>query len=157
MLRHTSLPNELSCDILDIGLRASVTLATLWASVTLVTVQTMSMGQTEPDITLMSLVLYGEIVTHIVILFSSDTLTQVNSLQLRHCHAGTRSRSYDSVSSRRHSRSPSRSRGKKKSHKKRKHYSTSSYTPRKLCLWEGILFSRCPNVRMCVRNVLFPK
>ena len=38
---------------------------------------------TEPDITLMSLVLYGEIVTHIVIIFSSNTLTQVNSLQLR--------------------------------------------------------------------------
>ena len=40
----------------------------------------------------------------------------------------------------------------------------SSYThfiipPRKLCLWEGILFSRCPKVpstdRPCVRNVLF--
>ena len=43
----------------------------------------MSMGQSEQDITLMSLVLYGEIVTHIVILFSSDTLSQVNSLQLR--------------------------------------------------------------------------
>ena len=131
--RHMSLPNELSCDILDIGLRASVTPATLWASVTLVTVQTMSMGQTEPDITLMSLVLYGEIVTHIVILFSSDTLTQVNSLQLRcfrHRHAGSRSRSYDSVSPRCHSCSPSRSRGKKKSHKKRKHYSTSSSSSR---------------------------
>ena len=134
MSRHTSLPNELSCDILGIGLRASVTPATLWASVTLVTVQTMSMGQTEPDITLMSLVLYGEIVTHIVILFSSDTLTQVNSLQLRcfrHRHAGSRSRFYDSVSPRRHSRSPSRSRGKKKSHKKRKHYSTSSSSSRR--------------------------
>ena len=133
MSRHTSFPNELSCDILDIGLRASVTPATLWASVTLVTVQTMSMGQTEPDITLMSLVLYGEIVTHIVILFSSYTLTQVNSLQLRcfrHCHAGSRSRFYDSVSPRRHSRSPSRLRGKK-SHKKRKHYSTSSSSSRR--------------------------
>ena len=83
MSGHTSLPNELSCDILDIGLRESVTPATLWASVTLVPVQTMSMGQSEPDITLMSLVLYVEIVTHIVILFSSDILTQVNSLQLR--------------------------------------------------------------------------
>ena len=133
MSGHTSLPNELSCDILDIGLRASVTLATLWASVTLVTVQTMSMGQTEPDITLMSLVFYGEIVTHIVILFSSNMMTQVNSLQLRcfrHRHAGSRSCSYDSVSQRRHSRSPSRSRGKKKSHKKRKHYSTSSSSSR---------------------------
>ena len=133
MSRHTSLPNELSCDILDIGLRASVTPATLRASVTLVTVQTMSMGQTEPDITLMSLVFYGEIVTHIEILFSSDTLTQVNSLQLqcfRHRHAGSRSRSYDS-SPRRHSRSLSRSRGKKKSHKKRKHYSYSSSSSRR--------------------------
>ena len=61
---------------------------------TLVTVQTMSIqsldldrlglmplskGQTEPDITLMSLVLHGEI----VILFLFDTLSQVNSLQLR--------------------------------------------------------------------------
>ena len=66
--------------------------------VTLVTVQTMSIqstdlgrlglmllstGQTEPDIVLMSLVLHGEIVSHIVKLFPSDTLTQVNSLQLR--------------------------------------------------------------------------
>ena len=25
------------------------------------------------------------------------------------------------------------------------------YTPRKLCLWWGILFSRCPSVRPCVR------
>ena len=35
-----------------------------------------------------------------------------------------------------------------------------NYTPRKLCLWEGILFSRCPSVhpsvRPFVRNVLFP-
>ena len=38
------------------------------------------------------------------------------------------------------------------------------YYPRKLCLWEGILFSRCPSVhssermneRKCVRNFLFP-
>ena len=98
MSGQTSLLNELICDILDIGLRASVTPATHWASVTLVTVQTMSIqsldldrlglmllskGQTEPDITLMSLVFYGEIITHVVILFLSDMLTQVNSLQLR--------------------------------------------------------------------------
>ena len=72
--------------------------ATHWASVTLVTVQTMSIqspdlsrlglmllstGQTEPDIALMSLVLHGEIVTHIVKLFPSDMLTEVNTLQLR--------------------------------------------------------------------------
>ena len=49
----------------------------------LVTGQTKSMGQSEPDITLMSLVLHGEIVTHIVIIFLSDTLMQVNILQLR--------------------------------------------------------------------------
>ena len=64
------------------GLRASVTPATLWPSVTLVTGQTKSMGQSEPEITLMSFVLHGEIVTHIVILFLSDTLIQVNILQL---------------------------------------------------------------------------
>ena len=82
---NSDSPNvkALNCDILDIGLRASVTPATLWASVTLVTGQTKSMGQSEPDITLMFLVLHGEIVTHIVILFLSDTLIQVNILQLR--------------------------------------------------------------------------
>ena len=57
------------------GHRSSVTPATLRALVTLVTVQTKSMGQAEPGITLMSPVLHGEIVTHIVILFLSDTLT----------------------------------------------------------------------------------
>ena len=77
---------------------SSGTPATHWASVTLVTVQTMSIqstdlgrlgqmllstGQTEPDIALMSLVLHGEIVTHMVKLFPSDTLTKVNTLQLR--------------------------------------------------------------------------
>ena len=82
----------------DSGHRASVTPATHWASVTLVTVQTMSIqstdlgrlglmlvstGQTEPVIVLMSLVLHGEIVSHIMKLFPSNTLTQVNSLQLR--------------------------------------------------------------------------
>ena len=77
------LPNALICHILNIGLRALVTPATLWASVTLVTGQTQSMGQSEPDIILMSLVLHGEIVTHVVILFLSNILTQVNILQLR--------------------------------------------------------------------------
>ena len=82
----------------DSGLRASVTPSTLWAPVTLVTVQTVSiqsadlgrlglmlwsMGQTELDIVLMSLVLHGEIVSHIVNLSPSVTLTQVNFLQLR--------------------------------------------------------------------------
>ena len=28
--------------------------------------------------------------------------------------------------------------------------------PCKLCLWVGILFSRCPSVRVCVCTVLFP-
>ena len=36
---------------------------------------------------------------------------------------------------------------------------TPYYTPRKLCLWAGILFSRCPSIRPSVRpsvcNVLF--
>ena len=75
-------PNALICSILNISLRALVTPATLWASVTLVTGQTKSMGQSEPDIILMSLVLHGEIVTHVVILFLSITLNQVNILQL---------------------------------------------------------------------------
>ena len=97
-VRADESPERTHLDILDIGLRASVTPATLWASVTLVTVQTMSSqspdlgwlglmllstGQTEPDIALMSLVPHGEIITHIVKLFPSDTLTQVNTLQLR--------------------------------------------------------------------------
>ena len=81
----------------DSGHRASVTPSTLWAPVTLITVQTvsiqstdlgrlglmlLSMGQTELDIVLMSLVLHGQIVSYIVHLFPSDTLTQMNSLQL---------------------------------------------------------------------------
>ena len=70
-----------------------------------------------------------------------DSNTHRNTILLRHAgpgelspasmiryrHARSRSRSYDSVSPRRHSRSPSLLRGKKKkSHKKRKHSSTSS-------------------------------
>ena len=51
---------------------------------------------------------------------------------LRHRRVRSRSRSYDSVSPRRHSRSPSCLRGKKKkSHKKRKHSSTSSSSRRR--------------------------
>ena len=86
-------------------------------------------GSTEPDIALMSFVLFGMIVTHIVKLFPSDTLTQENTSasMIRHRRSRSRSRSYNSVSPRRHSRFPSRSRGKKKkSHEKRKHSSTSS-------------------------------
>ena len=114
MSRHTSFPNALNCHILNMCLRASVTPATLWASVTLVTGQTKSMGQSEPDIILLSLVLHGEIVTHVVILFLSNTLTQVNILQL-HRPARSRSRSYDSVSPRRHSRSTSLREGRRRS------------------------------------------
>ena len=29
-------------------------------------------------------------------------------------------------------------------------YLRNNYTPRKLCLWVGILFSRCPSVRSSV-------
>ena len=50
---------------------------------------------------------------------------------LRHRCVRSLSRSYDSVPPRRHSRSPSRSRGKKKSHKKRKYSSTSSPSSRR--------------------------
>ena len=112
-----------------LGLRASVTPSTLWATVTLVTVQTVSiqsadlgrlglmlwsMGQTELDIVLMSLALHGEIVSHIVNLSPSVMLTQVNlspASMIKHCRSRSRSSSYDSVSPRRHSRSPSHSRG----------------------------------------------
>ena len=83
MSRHTSFPNALNCHILNMCLRASITPATLWASVTLVTGETKSMGKSEPDIILMSLVLHGEIVTNVVILFLSNTLNQVNILQLQ--------------------------------------------------------------------------
>ena len=98
MSEQMILLNELICKILDFSLRASVTLSTLWAPVTLVTVQTVSiqsadlgrlglmlwsMGQTELDIVLMSLVLQGEIVSHIVNLSPSVMLTQVNFLQFR--------------------------------------------------------------------------
>ena len=97
MSEQMILLDELICKILDFGLRASVSPSTLWAQVTLVTVQTVSiqsadlgrlglmlwsMGQTELDIVLMSLVLHGEIVSHIVNLSPSVALTQVNFLQL---------------------------------------------------------------------------
>ena len=78
----------------------------------------------EPDIVLMLLVHHGGITAHIVRLFSFVTLTQVNffpaSLLMHRC-VRSRSRSYDSVFPTRHSRFLSRSRGKKKSHKKRKY------------------------------------
>ena len=98
MSEQMILLNELICKILDFGLRASVTPSTLWAPVTLVTVQTVSiqsadlgrlglmlwsMGQIKLDIVLMSLFLHGEIVSHSVNLSLSVTLTQVSFLQLR--------------------------------------------------------------------------
>ena len=74
-----------------------------------------------------------------------DSITHCQSISLRHTDPGelspasmirhrrsrSRSSSYDSVSPRRHSRFPSRSRGKKKSHKKRKLFSTSSSSSRR--------------------------
>ena len=50
---------------------------------------------------------------------------------IKHRRSRSRSSSYDSDSPRRHSRFPSRSRGKKKSHKKRKLSSTSSSSSRR--------------------------
>ena len=41
--------------------------------------------------------------------------------------------------------------------KKSLHYVSDFYTPRKLCLWEGILFSRCPKVRPSDRPTVCPK
>ena len=35
-------------------------------------------------------------------------------------------------------------------------FTLSYYTPRKLCLWEGILFSRCPTERTTVRPNVCP-
>ena len=148
MSEQMILLNELICKILDFGLRASVTSSTLWAQVTLVTVQTVSiqsadlgrlglmlwsMGQIELDIVLMSLVFHGEIVSHIVNLshHHTDPGELAPASMIRHRRSRSRSSSYDSVSPRRHSRSPSRSRGKKKSHKKRKLFSTSSSSSRR--------------------------
>ena len=74
-----------------------------------------------------------------------DSITHLQSISLSHTDPGeispasmirhrrsrSRSSSYDSVSPRRHSRFPSRSRGKKKSHKKRKLFSTASSSSRR--------------------------
>ena len=139
---------ELICKILDFGLRAPVTPSTLWAPVTLVTVQTVSiqsadlgrlglmlwsMDQTELDIVLMSLVLQGEIVSHhhSIPLRHTDPGELSPASMIRHRRSRSRSSSYDSVSPRRRSRSSSRLRGKKKSHKKRKHSSPSSSSSRR--------------------------
>ena len=67
-------------------------------------------------------------------LFLSDTLTQMNSLQLRCSDIAALEAvlALTTLSLRDcHSRSPSRSRGKKKSHKRRKHSSTSSSSSRR--------------------------
>ena len=121
VLRHSAVQTDFEFEISG----PLVTPSTLWAPVTLVTIQTVSiqsadlgrlglmlwsMGQIKLDIVLMSLVLHVEIVSHIVNLSLSVTLTQVSFLQL--CF-------------------PSRSRGKKKSHKKRKLFSTSSSSSRR--------------------------
>ena len=82
----------------------------------------------EPDIVLMLLVHHRGITAHILRLFSFVTLTQVNLFPaslFRH-RVRIRSRSYDCVFPRLHCRFLSRSREKKKSHKKRKFSSTSS-------------------------------
>ena len=80
----------------------------------------------EPDIVMMLLVHHGGITTHIVRLFSfADPGEPFPASLLRH-RVRIRSRSYDSVFLRHHSRFLSRSREKKKSHKKRKFSSTSS-------------------------------
>ena len=80
----------------------------------------------EPDIVLMILVHHEGITAHIVRLFSFVTLTQVNfflASLLRH-RVRTRSCSYDSVFPRHHSHFLCSR--EKKSHKKRKLFSTSS-------------------------------
>ena len=75
-----------------------------------------------------------------------DSITYRQSISLRHTDPGelspasmirhrrsrSSSSSYDSVSPRRHSRSPSRSRGKKKSHKKRKLFSSNARSAKEL-------------------------
>ena len=117
MSRHTSFPNALNCHILNICLRASVTPATLWASVTLVTGSDVSRSSRRDSNTC----------RNTISLQHADPGEHFPALMIRHRPDRSRSCSYDSVSLRRHSRSTSRSRGKKKKfHKKRKHSSTSS-------------------------------
>ena len=82
----------------------------------------------EPDIVLMFLVLTRrDNSTHraAIPLRHADPGEHFPASLLRHRCVRSRSHSYDSVSPRRHSRYPFRSRGKKKSHKKRKYSSTS--------------------------------
>ena len=149
MSEQIILLNELICKILDFGLWASVTPSTLWAPVTLVTVQTVSIQSA--DLGRLGLMLWSMGQTELDIVFDvsrssrKDSIAHRQSISLRHTDPGelspasiirhrrsrSRSSSYDSVSSRRHSRSPSRSRGKKKSHKKRKLFSTSRSSSRR--------------------------
>ena len=111
MLRHTIFPNALICHILNIGLWALVTPAILWASVTLITGQTKSMGQ------------HGSVRNrhHSDVSRSSrrDSNTRRNTIPLQHADPGehspasmirhhparSRSSSYHSVSPRLRSRS----------------------------------------------------
>ena len=81
----------------------------------------------EPDIVMMLLVHHGGITTHraSILLRHADPVEPFPASLLRH-RIRIRSRSYDSVFLRHHSRFLSRSREKKKSHKKRKFSSTSS-------------------------------
>ena len=125
MSRHKSFPNALSCHILNICLRALVTPATLWASVTLVTGQTKSMGQSEPDIILMSRSSRRDSNTsrNTFSLQHADPGEHSPASMIRHRPARSRSRSYDSVSLRRHSRLTSRSKGKKKKKHSKSHSS----------------------------------
>ena len=68
---------------------------------------------------------------HSISLCHTDPGELFPASMIRHCRSRSRSSSYNSVSPRRHSRLPSRSRGKKKSHKKRKLFSTSSSSSRR--------------------------
>ena len=113
MSMHMSLPKALNCNILDIGLRSSVTPATLRVG------HTGNRSDQE----------HGSSRTrhHSDVYRSSrrDSNIHRNTIPLRHADLGehspasmirhrparSRSSSYDSVSPRRHSRSPSRSRG----------------------------------------------
>ena len=116
-----SFPNALNCHILNTGLLVLVTPATLWASVTLVTGQTKSMGQSDPDIIPMSLVFSrrnSNTRHNTISLQHTDPGEHSPALMIRHRPARSCSRSYYSVSPRRHGRLTSRSRGKKKEHSK---------------------------------------
>ena len=135
MLRHTSFPNALNCHILNICLRALVTPATLWASVT----HTGNRSDQE----------HGSVRTrhHSDVSRSSrrDSNTSRNTISLQHADPGEHSpasmirhhparnhyRSYDSVSPRCHSRLTSRSRSKKKKKHSKSHSSKRDKSKKK--------------------------